>query len=304
MINEKNDALKESLNLHPLNLEALDCPLCHSLLYEPITTSCGHSFCKDCILRAMDHDNKCPMCRNILNITPEYGVSVILSQILAQLYPEEYKLRKEEKEKELNEQKFNLPLFLLGPTILCPTASLPLHVFEPRYRLLIRRCLEGGKRFGIVPTINGNLAQMGTVAYIENHFMFPDGRSLVATTGEKRFKILETWDQDGYTIAKVEYIEDELVSEESKSRIEAKFIKAKDLTKKKLSSILPQVEEKIQPMPEEDFIAFVWWIVSIAPIKQSEKYNILTNLSPEGRLDIVIKKLEEITTNEFQCRIS
>ena len=43
------------------------CPLCANLLFEPVTTPCGHSFCRDCLLRAMDHKNHCPVCRTILN---------------------------------------------------------------------------------------------------------------------------------------------------------------------------------------------------------------------------------------------
>ena len=39
------------MRLDHLSEESFDCPLCQSLLYEPITTSCGHTFCKQCILR-------------------------------------------------------------------------------------------------------------------------------------------------------------------------------------------------------------------------------------------------------------
>lgn len=35
------------------------------LLYEPVTTPCGHTFCKACFGRAMDHGAKCPMCRTV-----------------------------------------------------------------------------------------------------------------------------------------------------------------------------------------------------------------------------------------------
>ena len=42
-----------------------------------------------------------------------------------------------------------LPMFPLG-SVLFPYAVLPLHVFEPRYRLLTRHVMEGDKEFGVV----------------------------------------------------------------------------------------------------------------------------------------------------------
>ena len=41
----------------------LECTLCMEMLYEPVTTPCGHTFCQGCFYRAMDHNNRCPMCR-------------------------------------------------------------------------------------------------------------------------------------------------------------------------------------------------------------------------------------------------
>jgi hypothetical protein len=49
----------------------LDCTLCLKLLYNPITTPCGHSFCRSCLLQALDHGNKCPMCRTVLFVSPK-----------------------------------------------------------------------------------------------------------------------------------------------------------------------------------------------------------------------------------------
>ncbi len=35
------------------------------LLYEPVTTPCGHTFCRACFARSMDHSSRCPMCRTV-----------------------------------------------------------------------------------------------------------------------------------------------------------------------------------------------------------------------------------------------
>lgn len=152
----------------------------------------------------MDHDNKCPLCRTVIYITPEYGISVVLSEIIKNTLPEQYQKRQEEIEKELKEQTFSLPLFLLGDLALFPGIPLPLHVFEPKYRLMIRRCIEGARRFGVVPS-SGQLGTVGCTAIIENHYVFPDGRNLIATTGSKRFNITDSWDEDGYRCAKVKF---------------------------------------------------------------------------------------------------
>ncbi|KAI9366508.1 ATP-dependent protease La domain-containing protein [Pilaira anomala] len=49
--------------------DLLDCSICLSTLVEPITTQCGHTFCKDCLIRTMTNLNtrSCPFCRTKLN---------------------------------------------------------------------------------------------------------------------------------------------------------------------------------------------------------------------------------------------
>lgn len=88
-----------------------------------------------------------------------------------------------------------LPLFVL-PTVLVPGAHLPLHVFEPRYRQLVARCLEFDKRFGLVfhrDDLYGDFrveaGRVGCVAEIVDFQPLPDGRSLMMTEGVERFRI-------------------------------------------------------------------------------------------------------------------
>jgi Lon protease-like protein len=109
-----------------------------------------------------------------------------------------------------------LPLFVL-PTVLLPGALMPLHVFEPRYRRMMARCLEGDRRFGVLfhdgdDGDDGNdegfaLVEglVGCVAEIVEFRPLPDGRSLVLCRGTTRFRVVDGIESDaGYAEALVE----------------------------------------------------------------------------------------------------
>ena len=88
-----------------------------------------------------------------------------------------------------------LPLFPLH-TVLFPGRPLPLHVFEQRYRDMLRDCLEGDRRFGVVAIRCGQEAggdadifDVGTIAEIEHIEPLPDGRANIVTRGMERFRI-------------------------------------------------------------------------------------------------------------------
>jgi ATP-dependent Lon protease len=103
-----------------------------------------------------------------------------------------------------------LPLFPLDLALI-PGALLPLHVFEPRYRALVRRSLEGDRAFGVVWNHEGNLARVGCVARIVRVLqVYPDGRSDILARGEGRFSLLEVREHaDGYLEGRVEATRDE-----------------------------------------------------------------------------------------------
>ena len=78
-----------------------------------------------------------------------------------------------------------MPLFPLG-IVLLPGEVLPLHIFEPRYRELVARCLAGPEPFCIVHADDEGLREVGCLAVgLEVVERFDDGRlSIVVTGGE------------------------------------------------------------------------------------------------------------------------
>lgn len=109
----------------------------------------------------------------------------------------------------------DLPLFTLH-TVLFPGMPLPLHVFEPRYREMIGRCLEEDSRFGVVLIRLGREVgepaepyQVGTIAEIIEVQRFEDGRLNLLTIGRERFRVTEITQDAPYLRAAVELMDED-----------------------------------------------------------------------------------------------
>lgn len=208
----------------------LDCQVCYGLFLDPLTTTCGHTLCRKCLHRVQDHSNLCPICRRLLALPP--GVSalqapsnILLGKLLNGLCPEALAAREETaKLEELNTSgELDTALFIC--TLSFPSTPTFLHVFEPRYRLMIRRAVENGSRkFGMVlhnstREPQGELGpvpfyQYGTMLQIVNMHLLPDGRSIIETRGVSRFRVIKHGSLDGYTVGKVERVDDISIAEE------------------------------------------------------------------------------------------
>ena len=102
-----------------------------------------------------------------------------------------------------------LPMFPLSE-VLFPHASMPLHVFEPRYRELLRDCLAGDARFGIVliargPEVGGGdeRSTLGTRGIITQAVELPDGRWVLEVEGEALIAVEEWLPDAPYPVALV-----------------------------------------------------------------------------------------------------
>ncbi|XP_058070130.1 uncharacterized protein LOC131219142 isoform X2 [Magnolia sinica] len=212
-------SFKRTSHGKPQRTDDFECTLCLKLLYEPVTTPCGHSFCRSCLFQSMDHGNKCPMCRTVLFITPTTCcISVTLNNIIQKNFPEEYAERNSEHGNLTNSGGDLVPLFVMD--VVLPCQKLPLNIFEPRYRLMVRRIMEGNHRMGMVgfDSATGSIADYACEVEITECEPLPDGRFYLEVEGRRRFRILHSWDQDGYRIGKVEWIQDICPPEGTKER--------------------------------------------------------------------------------------
>lgn len=84
-----------------------------------------------------------------------------------------------------------IPIFPLS-IVVYPGESLNLHIFEPRYKQLIKECHEGAKPFGIPSVIDNRMQDYGTVVRIKEITKVDEkGEMDIKTEGEKVFRILE-----------------------------------------------------------------------------------------------------------------
>lgn len=104
-----------------------------------------------------------------------------------------------------------LPLFPLPDVVLFPQEVLPLHIFEPRYRMMLRTALAEDKRFGVIrwDPESRSMASVGCCAEILHCQTQDDDRSNVVTMGQQRFRVLEVLRETPFRLAMVSWIEDE-----------------------------------------------------------------------------------------------
>jgi len=127
-----------------------------------------------------------------------------------------------------------IPLFPLH-TVLCPGIVLPLHIFEERYRALVRHCLDTGVPFGVVLIRDGRevgagsvatLAGVGAFAEIRRAGRYPDGRFdlLAAATGRFAIESVDAM-KAPYLVADVTPLDDEVGDETRAERLSAAAIR-------------------------------------------------------------------------------
>src|ERR1700704_4923544 len=98
------------------------------------------------------------------------------------------------------------PMFPLGMVAL-PTESVPLHIFEDRYRKMIEECLESEREFGIVWLSEDELKPVGCACEIDRVLeRMEDGRLNIVVRGTRPFRLVERQDDLPYPAAVVEFL--------------------------------------------------------------------------------------------------
>uniref|UniRef100_A0A1A7X899 LON peptidase N-terminal domain and ring finger 2 n=1 Tax=Iconisemion striatum TaxID=60296 RepID=A0A1A7X899_9TELE len=291
----------------------LECSLCMRLFYEPVATPCGHTFCLKCLERCLDHNPNCPLCKENLSeylATRGYSKTFLMEEVLQRYLGDELTERRkihEEEMTELSNLNQEMPIFVC--TMAFPTIPCPLHVFEPRYRLMIRRAMETGtKQFGmcIADELKG-FADFGCMLQVRDVKFFPDGRSVVDTIGVSRFKVLNHGQRDGYHTAKIEYLEDKKVEGEELLELtklhdsvyeqaNSWFTSLKDNMKSQILSHFGHLPNKdMDPQASPDGPAWCWWLLAVLPLENRAQLTILSMTSFKDRLVAIRRVLIFVT---------
>jgi len=104
-----------------------------------------------------------------------------------------------------------VPLFPLGGAILFPRSQLPLHIFEPRYREMVRDAIDGNGRIGMIQPHRldddnrAPLYDVGCVGEIVGIEELDDGRFNIVLLGTTRFRYVRDFEADAtYRCAEVD----------------------------------------------------------------------------------------------------
>ncbi|KAL4871898.1 PUA-like domain-containing protein [Aspergillus spectabilis] len=316
----------------------LDCQVCYSLILDPLTTPCGHTFCRSCLAMAITHSNLCPTCRRKLNMSSSVQSERInkrLSDIIETLLPEEVVSRRVDLPSGIDASGEEIiPLAVVS--LAFPTMPIGLHIFEARYRLMIQRVMESrGRKFGMVlPNRRGRLQrgigrapfmQYGTILVVNRYELLPDGRSLIIATGSSRFKVVSWELVDSYHVGKIQRVDDVSISEEEaqESRetmavVEPTGSAAERLIDSMSTQQLFQLaldfvlKERRQGAPwlhprvllaygalPTDPALFPWWFATILPNWDEEKYTMLSTTTVRQRLKITARWVKRLESRQW-----
>ncbi|XP_023763672.1 uncharacterized protein LOC111912176 [Lactuca sativa] len=275
-----------------------DCTLCFKLFYDPITTPCGHTFCRSCLFQSMDQGNRCPLCRTVLFISPRTcAISVTLKSIIERNFPVEYAERKLENESLSKMGPDLLPLFVMD--VVLPCQKFHLNIFEARYRLMVRRIMEGNRRMGMVilDTSTGSVADYACEVEITDCEPLPDGRFFLEVESRRRCHILRNWDQDGYRVAEIEWVQDLSPTEGTKERSDLQDMT--DIVAEYARSWIRLAQEAAQGdqmrltelhkaqgmMPStRDLESFSFWLATLSNRRPQERLDLLRMKDTTARL--------------------
>jgi Lon protease-like protein len=185
-----------------------------------------------------------------------------------------------------------LPLFPLG-TVLFPGLVLPLHVFEERYRELVRDLLElpeDERRFGVVALRTGrevgelgaqSLYDIGCIAQLRGVEAHPDGRFDLVTTGTARFRLASVDPQAaGYLVGEVELLADEPGAE---ARLLDRAVRAAFADY--LSALSTATGQEIEaPELPDDPLVLGYLVAATTALDLQERQRLLAETDGAGRL--------------------
>jgi uncharacterized protein len=188
-------------------------------------------------------------------------------------------------------------MFPLG-TVLLPGSVLPLHVFEDRYRHLVRACLEGDRCFGVALISQGHevgggeaRTSVGVLARVLEAVEFEDGRWALHAVGVERFRVMRWLPDDPYPCAEIEFWEDLEAGAPSEDGVAA----ITDLIIE-VASMAIALGEPVSALPatfpsEAGALSFA--LVAASPLGSADRFDLLCAEGPSRRMSLLEERLRD-----------
>lgn len=186
---KNDDARWEARLLH----DGLQCPICMEFFCQPVKLKCNHAFCRLCLMQSVrlaPDGRSCPECRACIDIDDilQHPVDEELTAAVRELVPADaLEARASCEEARLIEfqrtKNDHLPVFFMQGMVSEVGQRIGLHIFEPRYKLLIRRAWQGNRHFLCASKTpeagdNGVLVRLETAAALPTGNVHVEGRCL------------------------------------------------------------------------------------------------------------------------------
>ncbi len=207
----------------------------------------------------------------------------------------------------LNGPLLRIPLFPL-PTVLVPGLVMPLVLFEPKYLKLAENLMEqdeAERYFGIVKTIpktvgtsDISINSIGTIAQVQSMDLMPDGKWDMVTVGNRKFRIIELYQDLAYLTADIELLPEETQADEPDDLILSNALAAFD----EYRSLLGVSIQDNEDLPTEGQ-TLSYLITAAAMFSLDEKQALLEMHSSSDRLQKITKILnrEVAIISQLRC---
>ncbi len=192
-----------------------------------------------------------------------------------------------------------LPMFPLG-TVLLPGVVLPLHVFEERYRTMVRWCLDHEPEFGVALIERGSevgggdvRTAVGCVARMVEVAEMPDGRYALVAVGTRRIRVTRWLPDDPYPRAEVEEWPEPAPGPTHRERLDAVVA----LLRRALA-LHAELADDVTPATVElsdDPVLATWQVCAVAPLGPVDRLTLLALEGPDDR----VQALEVLLTDEL-----